>query len=175
MKKVFFRKKPLYKKQNALLAYLTKPRFVISQIHTKAPQHVSFWHKYKELLAPVGAVAGMFLLYLGTRGAMLQGSVFGSSSGSVIDGSGLVEPEQPDGVADSDSVIELIIAFTNWLMPYIVVLAVVMIIYAAILMVTAAGNDDQISKGKTIIVWTIIALFIVLASYAIVNTVINFS
>ncbi len=40
--------------------------------------------------------------------------------------------------------------------------------YAGILMVSARGNEDQIKKGKGILVWSILALGIIALSYAIV-------
>jgi len=183
MAKIKISRKPLYKKQNRLFAYFTKPHFKHTKITQNHAHHVSFWDKYKEILAPIGALVGAFLLYISTRGALMSGDInFNVNSGSlglnssdsVMGGPGLTTPSKPSGTANTDSLIQLIIGFTNWLLPYVVVVAVIMIIYAGVLMLTAAGNDDQISKGKTILVWTIIALFIVFAAYAIVNTVVNF-
>jgi len=36
------------------------------------------------------------------------------------------------------------------------------------MMITAEGNDEQIRKGKNIIFWSVLALAIIAASYAIV-------
>lgn len=40
--------------------------------------------------------------------------------------------------------------------------------YGGILMVTAQGDDQQISKGKGILFWSVLALAIIAASYGIV-------
>ncbi len=41
--------------------------------------------------------------------------------------------------------------------------------YAGILMLTAQGKEEQITKGKTIILWSILALLIIAVSYALVS------
>ena len=40
--------------------------------------------------------------------------------------------------------------------------------YGGVMMVTAQGQDEQIRKGKNIIFWSVLALVIIAASYAIV-------
>ena len=57
---------------------------------------------------------------------------------------------------------EAIEALINFLFYLVMVVAPLMIIYAAFLMLTAAGATEQINKGKTIIFWTLMALVIVL-------------
>lgn len=47
-------------------------------------------------------------------------------------------------------------------------MALVSFTYGGILMVTAQGKDEQISKGKNILYWSILALAIIAASYGIV-------
>lgn len=133
----------------------------------------------KEFIVPLGTVVGAFAFYWITKASMtggMQANIRSITGGTtVLNGTGITDPLRPTGTANTDSLLELISAFTNWALPYFVIIAVVMIIYAGFLMVTAAGDENKISQGKTIIVWTVIAIFIVIASYAIVNTVINFS
>jgi hypothetical protein len=47
-------------------------------------------------------------------------------------------------------------------------LALASFTFGGILMVTAQGKDEQISKGKNILYWSIMALAIIAASYGIV-------
>lgn len=52
-------------------------------------------------------------------------------------------------------------------------IAVVMFIYAGILYVTSAGNDDNIGKAKNIMLYSAIGIVLIFASFAIVNTIFN--
>lgn len=53
------------------------------------------------------------------------------------------------------------------------VIAVIMIIYAGILYITAAGDAGKLAKAKTAIIWAVVGLVVVILSYAIVNFVIG--
>ena len=53
--------------------------------------------------------------------------------------------------------------------------AVIVIIYAGITFVTAAGNPSAITRAKTMIIYAVIGLAVAILSYAIVNFVINTS
>ena len=53
------------------------------------------------------------------------------------------------------------------------VVAVIMVIYAGILYITAAGDAGKLAKAKTAIVWAVVGLVVVILSYAIVNFVIG--
>jgi len=59
------------------------------------------------------------------------------------------------------SVIKFVLAITG-------ALAFASFTYAGILMVSARGNEEQIKKGKDILMWSIIALAIIATSYALV-------
>lgn len=48
------------------------------------------------------------------------------------------------------------------------VLAFIAFTAAGIMMVSARGNEDQIKKGKDILIWSILALAVIATSYAIV-------
>jgi ABC-type branched-subunit amino acid transport system permease subunit len=58
-------------------------------------------------------------------------------------------------------VISLVLAITGSL-------AFAAFTYGGVMMITAEGNDEQIRKGKNIIFWSVLALAIIAASYAIV-------
>jgi len=59
------------------------------------------------------------------------------------------------------NVIKLVLAITGSL-------AFAAFTYGGVMMVTAQGNDQQISKGKNILFYSVLALAIIAASYAIV-------
>jgi hypothetical protein len=51
--------------------------------------------------------------------------------------------------------------------------ALLMFVYGGLLMLTSAGKSDQINKGKQVLVWAVIGLAMILASYTLTNTVIQ--
>lgn len=61
----------------------------------------------------------------------------------------------------------------NVLLGFLGIIAVVLIIYAGFLWMTAAGNEDQITKAKNLMVAAVIGLVIILAAFAIANFVLN--
>jgi len=56
---------------------------------------------------------------------------------------------------------------------YIAVLAVLFIAFNGIMLVTAAGDEDQIKNAKKGIVWTLVALVLIAFAYIIVKTVVS--
>jgi len=52
-------------------------------------------------------------------------------------------------------------------------LALVMFIYGGITWMTSAGNQEQVSKGKNIIIWAAIGIVIIFTSYALVKFVLT--
>lgn len=67
----------------------------------------------------------------------------------------------------AESLEEAINAVINFLFYLVMALAPIMIIWAAALLLTARGDVKQVSKAKTIILWTLIALVIVLLAKGI--------
>lgn len=61
----------------------------------------------------------------------------------------------------------------NILLPLIGVLAVIVIIYGGVLYVTAGGNEEQSAKAKRTLLYGIIGLIIVIASFAIYKFIIG--
>lgn len=49
--------------------------------------------------------------------------------------------------------------------------AVAFLIYAGVLMVTAGGNDEQVTKARKLIMYAVAGIVIILLSYTIVNFV----
>lgn len=61
----------------------------------------------------------------------------------------------------------------RWALTFLGLICVIMIIYGGFLYITAAGEEDKAKKGRTIILYCVIGIAIIAASYAIVNTVLS--
>jgi hypothetical protein len=87
-------------------------------------------------------------------------------------GTGLAKEElQPTGITHTDNAGDLIIKYVNFVLPYLTLAAFVGIVVAGFMYVTAFGNDEQMGKAKKILIWSIVGLLLVIASYAIVQFV----
>jgi hypothetical protein len=90
----------------------------------------------------------------------------------------LISPgDQPSELATATggegSVKVLARTIVDYFLAFLGFLATLMIIYGGILYVTAAGNEENAKKGKTIIMYAAVGIIIILLSYAIVNTVLS--
>ena len=59
----------------------------------------------------------------------------------------------------------------NYFLGLLGLIAVGFLIYAGILMVTAGGNDEQVTKARKIIMYAVVGIVIILLSYTIVTFV----
>ncbi|OGJ64577.1 hypothetical protein A3F36_04470 [Candidatus Peribacteria bacterium RIFCSPHIGHO2_12_FULL_55_11] len=66
------------------------------------------------------------------------------------------------------STIHIILLILNRIYFYVFILAVVMIIYAGILMIVNIGKDEQYSRAKSLIIRVAIGLLVIVASGGIV-------
>ncbi len=62
-----------------------------------------------------------------------------------------------------------VIDIVNYFMGFLGLVAVVFIIYAGVLMVTSAGNEEALTKGKKIITYAAIGFMVIILSYSIVR------
>lgn len=63
--------------------------------------------------------------------------------------------------------------WTNFALPFVSIIAIIAIIYAGFLYLTAFGNEEQTGKAKKIIIWVVVGIVIIISAYALVNTVIS--
>lgn len=54
------------------------------------------------------------------------------------------------------------------------IVSVIMIIYGGYIYITAGANEESRKRGRTILIWAIIGLVLVLAAAMLVNTVVTF-
>ncbi len=68
---------------------------------------------------------------------------------------------------------DMIIFVINGILGLLGIIFLVLTLYAGFLWMTAAGNDDQVSKAKSILTAAIIGIIIIIAAYAITNFVLD--
>jgi hypothetical protein len=61
----------------------------------------------------------------------------------------------------------------NWALGFLGFICVLFIIYAGFLYVTSNGSEDKAGEAKKIILYCLIGVIIIFASYAIVNTILG--
>lgn len=69
---------------------------------------------------------------------------------------------------------ELILNVINFVLGFLGIVAVAIVIYGGILYVTAAGSEEQAGKAKKSITYSVIGIFIIIGSFALINTLLSF-
>lgn len=69
------------------------------------------------------------------------------------------------------TIYDLISVFMNWLLGIIGVLAVIAFVISGILYLTAAGDEGQIEKAKSVMMYAIIGLVVALIGLIVVNAI----
>ncbi len=114
-----------------------------------------------------------------TTGGYQLGQLDPSNHTPILDGPGLqgganlVEEglnASGSGIQTGGDAKQLIIDWINFFWGILLIIAVLAIIWAGVLYITSLGDDGQIEKAKKTIIWVIIGLIVILASYAIVRT-----
>jgi hypothetical protein len=73
------------------------------------------------------------------------------------------------GITHTENAGDLIIKYVNFVLPYLTLAAFVGFVVAGFFYVTAYGNEEQLQKAKKILIWSVVGLLVVIASYAIVQ------
>lgn len=81
-----------------------------------------------------------------------------------------IESDDGLGVADSNP-IEVIATLVGVLLSLLGIVAIVLIIRAGLMWMTAQGNSDTIESAKKQLQWAAIGLVVILSSYSIANFV----
>lgn len=74
--------------------------------------------------------------------------------------------------ADKTDIPKLLGQIINYAMGIIGSLALVMFIYGGITWMLSGGNQEQVAKGKNVIIWATLGLAIIFTAYALVKFVI---
>jgi len=68
---------------------------------------------------------------------------------------------------------DLIGDIITWIVNIGVSVAVIMIVYSALLFMTAAGSEEKVSKAKKALTWSLIGLAVLLSSRALIELIKN--
>lgn len=88
----------------------------------------------------------------------------------------LLDPsrDKPDEVPDyGDDPHNAILSVINYFLTFLAIVAIGFIIYGGYLMVMAGGDEENVEKGKKILIWAIVGIILVLMSYTIVRVVVD--
>lgn len=67
----------------------------------------------------------------------------------------------------------LVLTIVNFFLGFLGLIAVLMVIYGGVLVLTSAGNPEQAGKGKKILLYAAIGIVIILLSFAFVSTILG--
>lgn len=93
--------------------------------------------------------------------------------------SALAVTEQSDGgitnpLGQNVGIDDFLINVIQFLLGLSALLAFAALIYGGIRLVTSFGSDQNVKTGKSIILWAIVGMIVIILSYAILFTVANF-
>lgn len=112
------------------------------------------------ILSPIAFAEG------GTNGTNGSGGTFNACKHVVSGKTAVCSGDSKNATNIAKNIISILL----WVVG---IAAVIVIIYAGITFVTAAGNPSAITRAKTMIIYAVIGLAVAILSYAIVNFVIN--
>lgn len=113
----------------------------------------------KKTFAPISGTALMTLMV--ANNALAQsGAFFDNPQGGAA-----------PSVAAQGTLGQNITLIINYFLGLLGLVAVGFLIYAGILMVTAGGNDEQVTKARKVIMYAVVGIVIILLSYTIVTFV----
>lgn len=67
----------------------------------------------------------------------------------------------------------IVLTIINFFLTFLGLLAVVMVIYGGFLYVSSGGNDESTGKAKKILLYAVVGIIIIIASFALVNTILG--
>jgi cytochrome bd-type quinol oxidase subunit 2 len=106
-------------------------------------------------------------IYNSIVGAFLLGTL----PGSVFAQTGIEPTMMPTNLPSETEFGKLLTQIINWALGLVGLIAVIMLIYGGFRYLTAAGNDESVSKAKNTIMYALIGIVIIILSYAIVSTI----
>ncbi|OGC81944.1 MAG: hypothetical protein A2V81_03660 [Candidatus Abawacabacteria bacterium RBG_16_42_10] len=80
---------------------------------------------------------------------------------------------QGSGLLTSQTVEAIAVFYINIILSFLGLLAVVVMIWGGVKMLSAAGNAEQFKSGRTILVGAVIGFLLVIVSFAVVATIIS--
>jgi|GEM_PF-2388082 hypothetical protein len=86
-------------------------------------------------------------------------------------GAKIVKCNLDNGVSKEKNLNVLLIGWMKFFLSVTAVVAVLAIVFAGFLYITAGGDDAQTTKAKKVVMWVAIGIILIFGSYAIVNTI----
>ena len=74
-----------------------------------------------------------------------------------------------DNPISATSVDQLVVNITQGMLALLGSAAFLVFIYGGVLFLTSGGNQERVKKGKTILIWAILGIVLIFASYAILQ------
>ncbi|HEY5714232.1 MAG TPA: pilin [Candidatus Gracilibacteria bacterium] len=93
--------------------------------------------------------------------------------GGIEAGSNLVEGELDDGISKADNFKDLVRGWVNFMLAVIALGAVCVIIWAGVVYITSLGDDGKKETAQKIIIYAVIGLLVIFASFPLVNTLLQ--
>ena len=76
-------------------------------------------------------------------------------------------------VTDLESLLQLVIGLINIAIPIIISLAVLVFIWGLFMYITNPSEDEKKKEGRDIMIWGVIALFVMFSVFGLVNLLIG--
>ena len=98
----------------------------------------------------------------------------------IYSGGGLQLPDQSagapteiKGISHEGDLVNLIIGWTNFTLPYVNVLAVGAIVAAGLMYIVSFTNEELHTKAKSVLIFVVIGIVLVYSAFTIVNTLLK--
>jgi len=72
----------------------------------------------------------------------------------------LAQTPLPTPVTDPQDFVDLLGTISQWMFSIFIALAVVFLLYAAFLYLTAGGNESTVGRAKTVLIYAVIAIVV---------------
>lgn len=100
----------------------------------------------------------------------VEGDILKMQQEAAKSGGGTVSITNPIPTSDPNKIIGMAISA---ILSLVGAVALLMIVYGGVLWMFAAGNKENITKGKDIIMWTALGMLLIFSSYAIIKFILN--
>lgn len=94
-----------------------------------------------------------------------------SGSDFAADATGAISEADRVDIAITSDFRTAVVGIVNYILTFLGLIAVGFVIYAGIILVTSAGEEDKLEEAKRIIMYATIGIVIILLSYSIVNVI----
>ncbi len=118
-------------------------------------------------------IVSVILMSLVFSGIALAEDV--SKQPNIPQGGGLVAPDKeqlPEELREDDFR-TMAMRVISYFLSFLGLVAVAVILYGGVLMVIAAGDDEQFGKGKTAVQYSLVGIIVILLAYSLVNWVLG--